>query len=351
MTGTTTPRFDQQGALGWRDRALDGLNCVLRCVEAVLRFRGLEPLAVARALNGPLDPVGRDLAKDFDGCRVDYRTAFDDGGRNVPFLLERLAAGEPVMVLPDRFHLPGDVYEGRFHFHDHAVLATRWSPRDGVITVLDTDADPDDGFRRHWTLTPGLRALFTWVGTVAVTRPPDTTDPEEYFAARLHRDTELFSVGARALGELFDELTGTGLDPVTARALHVLVLGDIQPLLFLYGNALAGPLEPGGATGLPPGMAAVRTAAFGARVCAKRLGIALITAHEQSDPPAVYPRVLELARPLRTALDRLGEALCAAGGRDGLADAGAGDEAAARLRERFAHIKGTCFPLVEGAAT
>lgn len=156
MTATTTPRFDQLGALGWQDRALDGLNCVLRCVESVLHFRGLDPLAVARALNGPVDPVGRDLAKDFDGCRVDYRTEFDDGGRNVPFVLERLGAGEPVMVLPDRFHLPGDVYEGRFHFHDHAVLAVDWASRDSVMTVLDTDADPADGF--HAALDADARA-------------------------------------------------------------------------------------------------------------------------------------------------------------------------------------------------
>ncbi|WP_171165586.1 hypothetical protein [Streptomyces sp. I05A-00742] len=350
MTGTTAPRFDQLGALGWRDRALDGLNCVLRCVEAVLRFRGLGPLAVARALNGPLDPVGRDLAKDFDGCRVDYRTAFDDGGRNVPFVLESLAAGEPVMVLPDRFHLPGDVYEGRFHFHDHAVLAVDRSPENGapaVLTVLDTDADPDDGFRRHWTLTPALRPLFTWVGTVTVTDAPDDSDPEEYFARRLDRDTALLSVGADALGELLDELTEAGLGPVTARALHVLVLGDLQPLLFVHAHALAAPPAPGEAPALPPGAVAVRAAALGARLRAKRLGTALIAAHEQPDPLAVYPRVLELARPLRTALDRLREALVTAGGREGPADPGA----SARLRARFAHIERTCFPLHKDAMT
>lgn len=343
MTAATAPRFDQVGALGWRDRALDGLNCVLRCVEAVLRYRGLDPLAVARALSGPLDPVDRDLAKDFDGCRVDYRTAFDDGTRNVPFVLEQLAAGEPVMVLPDRFHLPGDVYEGRYHFHDHAVLAAHWSPESSVMTVLDTDADPDEGFRRNWTLTPELRALFTWVGTVTVTDAPDTSDPEEYFADRLDRDTTLLSVGARALGELLDELTDDGLGLVTARALHVLVLGDIQPQLFIYANALAVPPARGEPLSLPPEMAAVRTAALAARVCAKRLGIALIAAHEQPDPLAAYPRVLELARPLRGTLDRLREALVVAGGQEGPADPGA----SARLRKRFAHIENTCFPVPE----
>ncbi|MFI0737500.1 BtrH N-terminal domain-containing protein [Streptomyces sp. NPDC021100] len=341
MTGTAAaPRFDPGAALGWGDRALDGLNCVLRCVEAVLRFRGLGPLAVARALNGPLDPVGRDLAQDFDGCRVAYRTAFDDGARNVPFVLERLAAGEPVMVLPDRYHLPGDVYEGRFHFHDHAVLAVGWSPADGVVTVLDTDADPADGFRRRWALTPALRALFTWVGTVTPTGPPDERDAAEYLAGRLDRDTPLLAAGARALRDLLDELDGLaahGLDPVPARALHVLVLGDLQPQLFLYAHALGPP------DGLSPAAAAVRTAALDARLRAKRLGTALIAAHEQPDPPAVYPRVLALGRPLLAALDRLREAMVAAGGREGTPDPGA----AARLRARFAHIEDTCFPLRE----
>ncbi|MBD0741155.1 hypothetical protein [Streptomyces sp. CBMA152] len=345
MTGTTAPRFDQLGALGWQDRALDGLNCVLRCVESVLQSRGLDPLAVARALNGPLDPVGRDLAKDFDGCRVDYRTEFDDGTRNVPFVLDSLAAGEPVMVLPDRYHLPGDVYEGRFHFHDHAVLAVDWSPHDSVMTVLDTDAAPDGGFRRYWTLTPALRSLFTWVGTVTVTDAPDHTDPAQYFAERLDRDTALLSVGVDALGGLIDELTETGLGPVTARALHVLVLGDIQPQLFIYANALAVAPAPGESLALPPEVAAVRTAALEARVHAMRLGIALIAAHEKPDPLAVYPRVLELGRPLRAALDRLREALVAAGGREGPADPGA----SARMRARFAHIESTCFPVREDA--
>ncbi|WP_445397690.1 hypothetical protein ACSMX9_26620 [Streptomyces sp. LE64] len=347
MTATTAPRFHRLGALGWQDRALDGLNCVLRCIESVLRFRGLDPLAVARALNGPLDPVGRDLANDFDGCRVAYRTEFDDGSRNVPFVLERVGAGEPVMVLPDRFHLPGDVYEGRFHFHDHAVLAVDWAPPDGVLTVLDTDADPADGFRRHWTLTPALGALFTWVGTVTVTGAPDHRDPQEYFAERLHRDTALLSVGADALGTLLDELAVAGLGAVSARALHVLVLGDIQPQLFIYANALAVAPASGQPLALPAELAAVRQAALDARVHAKRLGIALIAAHEKPDPLAVYPRVLELGRPLRTALDRLRGALVDAGGQEGPAEPGAAD----RLRERFGRIQSTCFPVPEEAAS
>ncbi|QBJ98201.1 hypothetical protein ERC79_21345 [Rhodococcus sp. ABRD24] len=346
MTATVHPRlptFDQQGALGWRDRALDGLNCILRCVESVLRFRGLEALEVARALNGALDPVGRDLAKDFDGCRVHYRTAFGEGNRNVPFVLDRLGAGEPVMVLPDRFHLPGDVYEGRYHFHDHAVLAVEFSPERSEMTVLDTDADPENGFRRLWEITEAEHQLFTWVGTVELTAKPDNRRGEDYFAARVAGDTPLLITGAAALGALIDELTDAGLGLVTARALHVLVLGDIQPLLFIYGHSLAVTED----DALPPEVAEVRAAALASRVCAKRLGTALIAAHENSEPQAVYPRVLELARPLRTALDRLGVALVAAGGAQGPQD----PEALPRLRERFAHIERSCFPVSEDAAT
>lgn len=346
MTATVHPRlpvFDQQGALGWRDRALDGLNCVLRCVEAVLRFRGLAPLAVARALNGTLDPVSRDLAKDFDGCRVHYRTCFDDGTRNVPFILDRLGAGEPIMVLPDRFHLPGDVYEGRYHFHDHAVLAVEFAPERSEMTVLDTDAGPDDGFRRRWEINKATRRLFTWVGTVELTGQPDNRSGAEYFEERVSRDTPLLIAGTAALGGLLDELTDAGLGSVTARALHVLVLGDIQPQLFIYGHALAVT----DAAALPPEVAEVRSAALAARVSAKRLGIALIAAHENSEPLAVYPRVLQLAGPLRSALDRLGAALVAAGGTAGPHD----PEGLPRLRERFAHIERTCFPVSEDTAT
>ncbi|MBH0780862.1 BtrH N-terminal domain-containing protein [Nocardia bovistercoris] len=335
------PAFDQRGALGWNDRALDGLNCVLRCVEAVLRFRGLEPLPVARALNGALDPVGRDLARDFDGCQVRYRTDFDDGARNLPFVLDRLDAGEPVMVLPDRFHLPGDVYEGRYHFHDHAVLATGWSPHRREMTVLDTDADAADGFRRRWVITDATARLFTWVGTVETTGTPDDRSGAVYFAERVGRDTPLLIAGATALGALLDELGAEGLGLVTARALHVLVLGDIQPLLFVYANALSVTED-----GLPPAVAEVRSAAAAARVCAKRLGLALIAAHENADPAATYPRVLVLAGPLRSALDELGAALVAAGGTEGPRD----PTALPRLRTRFAHIERTCFPISESAA-
>ncbi len=346
MTSTARhqlPTFDQQGALGWRDRALDGLNCVLRCIEAVLRFRGLEALAVARALNGPLDPVGRDLAKDFDGCRVHYRTAFDDGTRNVPFVLDRLSAGEPIMVLPDRFHLPGDEYEGRYHFHDHAVLAVEFSPERSEMTVLDTDGDPNDGFRRRWEITEAQRQLFTWVGAVELTAKPDNRSGEEYFAERVAGDTPLLIAGATALGALIDELGDEGLGLVTARALHILALGDIQPQLFIYGHALALTAD----VGLPPEVGEVRAAALAARVCAKRLGTALIAAHEHPEPLTVYPRVLGLARPLQTALDRLGEALVAAGGVQGPHD----PEALPRLRERFTQIARNCFPVSEDAAT
>ncbi|WP_018505376.1 cysteine peptidase family C39 domain-containing protein [Parafrankia discariae] len=341
MIAAVLPRFDQRGALGWHDRALDGLNCVLRCVEAVLRFRGLGPLAVARALNGALDPVGRDLAKDFDGCRVHYRTSFDDGTRNLPFVLERVTAGEPVMVLPDRFYLPGDVYEGCHHFHDHAVLAIDWSEPESVLTVLDTDANPANGFRSRWRLDDTICKLFTWVGTVELTDEPDERPAAEYFAERLQRDSSLFGTGATALGALLDELTETGLGLVSARALHVLVLGDIQPQMFIYGHALAVDDD----TPLPPVLAEVRAAALEARVRAKRLGIGLIAGHEADDPQAAYPRVLQLARPLRASLERLRTALVAAGGFPGEDDPTALD----RLKGRFDHIARTCFPLEESA--
>lgn len=345
MKAVARPAFDPEGALGWRGQALDGLNCVLRCVEAVLRFRGLQPREVARALSGPLDPVDRDLAEDFDGCRLNWRFADDDGARNWPFVLDNLAAGEPVVVMPDRFHVPGDVYQGRFHVHDHAVLAVGWDVGDAMITALDTDAAPAAGFRRRWGLGAALPALCTRVTTVTLTGPPDHRDPDNYLAERLDRDTALLATGTHAFAELLGELRETGIGPATARALHVLVLGHLQPLLFVFGHALSSPDAPGRPPGLDRDTAAVRCAALDARTRAMRLGVGLIAAHEQRDPAAHYPRVLELCAPLVAALERLVTTMTAAGGDPGPPD----PEAPARLRARLAGIERKCFPAHEDA--
>ncbi|MGH3719101.1 MAG: hypothetical protein ACRDRI_09735 [Pseudonocardiaceae bacterium] len=346
MKAVARPVFDPEGALGWRNQALDGLNCVLRCVEAVLRWRGLEPHEVARALSGPLDPVDRDLAEDFDGCRLTWHFADDDGARNWPFVLNSLAVGEPVVVMPDRFHVPGDVYQGRFHFHDHAVLAVGWDAGDEMITVLDTDAAPAAGFRRRWGLGPALPALCTRVTTVTLTGAPDRRDPHDYLAERLDRDTALLATGTHAFAELLGGLRETGVGPVTARALHVLMLGHLQPLLFVFAHALSFPDVLGRPPGLDRNAAAVRRAALGARIRAMRLGVGLIAAHEQRDPAAHYPRVLELCAPLVAALERLVTAMTAAGGDPGPSD----PEAFVRLRARLAGIERTCFPVRHRAA-
>jgi hypothetical protein len=347
VSPTTRPVFDPEVSLGWQGHALDGLNCVLRCVEAVLRFRGLTPREVARALNGPLDPVDRDVAIDFDGCRVDWQYSKDAGERNVPMVLRALSVGEPLVVMPDRFYVPDDVYRGRFHFHDHALLAVGWDPEDRVVRLLDTDADPADEFTRRWELTAELEAMFTQVATVSITDAPDRREPGEYLAARLDRDTARLHAGVAAVAELLETLRDDGLDLVTARALHVFALGDLQPLFFLFANALRVVVADGADPGerLTPDIEAVHDAALTARNRAMRLGVALIAAHERPDPLAEYPRVMALAPALVAAMQRLVQALIDAGGQVGPPDPAAVD----RLRARFAHIENVCFPVGEDA--
>lgn len=251
-----------------------------------------------------------------------------------------------MVVMPDRFYVPDDVYRGRFHFHDHALLAVGWDADKRTVRLLDTDADPDNEFIRSWELTADLEAMFTRVATVSITDAPDRREPAEYLAAHLDRDTALLNTGVTAVAELFETLRDDGLDLVTARALHVFTLGDLQPMFFLFANALsvvAEGADPGDS--LAPEIAAVHDAALTARNRAMRLGVGLIAAHERQDPVAEYPRVMGLAPALVAALQRLVEALVNAGGQVATPDPDAAD----RLRARFAHIENVCYPVGEDA--
>lgn len=58
MADRERPVFDPARSLGWRTGPLDGLSCLLRCTEAVLRAQGFAPLDVARALALPVDLTG-----------------------------------------------------------------------------------------------------------------------------------------------------------------------------------------------------------------------------------------------------------------------------------------------------
>jgi len=327
------PVFDPRQALGWRDVALDGLNCVLRCVEATLAYHGYTPQQIARCLAGEMDLLGRDMARDFPGCALSWRIADGEGEKNWQFVLDSVTAGTPVIIMPDRYYWPGDEFQNRFHFHDHAVLAYAWSADERALTVLDTDAPPEDGFRRRLMESASLRSACTRVTTVELTAPVDERTADEFGRAQIATRTASLASDAVALRRLFDRLRENGLSGELGRGLHVLVLGDLQPLLFLYGEALAGAED--------PLVQRVRKAALVAAGGAKRLGQALIAAHSQSDRARSYASALVLADRMLNGVDGLVAAMRDAGG-SALGGHAPGDVVEA-LQTRLAEITEKCF--------
>ncbi|MFJ1637809.1 MULTISPECIES: hypothetical protein [unclassified Streptomyces] len=327
------PAFDPQRALGWRDVALDGLNCVLRCVEATLAQRGYTPQQVARCLAGNLGILGRDMASEFPGCTLPWRFADGEGRRHWEFVRDSVSAGTPVIIMPDRFFWPGDEFEGRFHFHDHAVLAYDWDAGRGVLTVLDTDADPANGYRRELVDTPSLRAACTRVTTVEVTAPVDDRSPDAFGRQQIATRTAAVAAEAVALRGLFGRFRAEGLRGELGRGLHVLVLGQIQPLMFLYGEALTGAED--------PAVQRVREAALAVSGATKRLGQALITAHGRADRERAYEAALALSNRLVDAFDRLVAAMRDAGG--SVADSPDPEEVGEALYARLIETTEKCF--------
>jgi hypothetical protein len=273
------------------------------------------------------------MAEDFPGCALSWRFSDADGERNWPFVRRTVAAGTPVIIMPDRFFWPGDEFEQRFHYHDHAVLACEWSPNEGLLTVLDTDAPAVDGFRRVLPDSPALRAACTRVTTVELTSPVDQRPSDEYGAAQIERQTAVVSSHAVALRSLIEQLTGEGLDRRTARGLHVLVLGHFQPQFFLFAEAIAGAQD--------PAVQRVQEAAHAAARSTKRLGQALIAAHAAADPVDAYAAAVALAPRLADALDRLAAAMRAAGGP--VRDAPDPKAVTSALRARLRAITAKCF--------
>ncbi|MFK4100732.1 hypothetical protein ACI2L1_11780 [Streptomyces sp. NPDC019531] len=327
------PVFDPQRALGWRDVALDGLNCVLRCVEATLAHHGYTPQQIARCLAGELDLLGRDMAREFPGCALSWRTADGEGERNWQFVLDSVTAGTPVIIMPDRYYWPGDEFEGRFHFHDHAVLAYAWCEEEGVLTVLDTDAPPEDGFRRRLTESAQVRSACTRVAALDLTSPVDQRTGDEFGRAQIVTRTAPLASEAIALRHFFGALRENGLSGELGRGLHVLVLGDLQPLLFLFGEALTDAQD--------PQVLRVRQAALSAAAGAKRLGQALIAAHSQRDRQQGYQAALALADRLLNGVDSLVAAMRDAGG--SVLGGPDPDNVTRALHAKLAAITETCF--------
>nr|CAD62196.1 Ata2 protein [Saccharothrix mutabilis subsp. capreolus] len=328
-----TPRFLPERALGWRDGPLDGITCVLRCVEAVLQAHGYGPVDVARCLGGELDLLARDMALEFPGCRLDWRFA-DDGRDNWDHLIRHVGSGEPVIVMPDLYYYPGSYYERQFHYHDHSVLAVGWDASAEVLTVLDTLGPPEAGYRRELPKSPELVTCCTRMTRVELTRPVDRRPSEVYAGEQIARHTPTVAASARALRRLLEGHQRDGVDGITARAIHLLVLGHVQPLLFLFGSSI-GP-DAGSS------FQRVRKAALHAATRANWFGRALIHGHEQPDPAPHYSTALTVGGGMLDALDQLAAAMTAAGGDDRV-PAQRADEADAALHGRLREIVHICY--------
>ena len=287
-------RFDPETALGWSDVALDGLSCYLRCVESVLRWRGHDSEAVALALGGPVDLLRRGRSgSTYDAHAVEWRIAAEAAAHREQ-LVATLRSGEPVILMPDRFYWPGDEFEGRRHFHDHMVLA--FALEDGVLSVLDTDASAGSEFVRRIPMDAAAwRACTRWGVVRATAGSPRTA--EQMASRTLRPSLRLLAVDAVELRAFGERWRRDGIDDPLARALHVAVLGDFQPTLFLFAEA-ARAWDRGG--GLEP----VIGPAAAAAKSAKTLGLLLLALHREASDDAyeiaiaAFDRFLDAAEAL-----------------------------------------------------
>jgi hypothetical protein len=116
----------------------------------------------------------------------------------------------------------------------------------------------------------------------------------------LVRSLELLDDDLPELRAFGDDWKANGLDDPTARALHIAALGDFQPLLFLFAEAL----DRSAGTAPPALVHAARAAAKRA----KSLGLLLIGLHRERSPDAYelavgsYDLFVEAAAALRDEL-------------------------------------------------
>jgi hypothetical protein len=225
-------RFDRHGAVGWRDIALDGLNCYLRGIEAILRAAGYTLDDVVEEMGGAITDRFEQDGKAFVRLnRCETRWSIAPPGLHRWAVVEAcVSAGEPVVIWPDGFYWPGGRFEGRRHIHNHAVLAVGFEG--GSLHCLDIDAADADGYQAAVPVTDDTKRACTRILRVDVVAP----------ARRLRASA-------------MDRLIGASIRPLTrlarataayaswwavnprrrlATSLDIWALSDVQPQLFLF---------------------------------------------------------------------------------------------------------------------
>ncbi|WP_176737851.1 BtrH N-terminal domain-containing protein [Micromonospora inyonensis] len=297
-------------------------------MEAVLRAQGFNRHEVARALALPVDLTGgrRSSGAYRSGHLLWRNTA--DGRKHWSELTALVRAGTPVILMPDRYYWPGDEFEGRQHFLDHMVLVV--AADDDCLVVLDTNAPAKGHYTRVVPVTPAVVRSACRFATAHFERPVDTA--ETLRLTLLEPTARWLVADLPAVAEFGEGWRVEGITGPLARALHVLVLGELQPNLFLTGAAVA------------EAFLAVAAAATAAADRAQSLGELLLGAHRyapDADDATVYRPVLGTYLDTEAALRNLCGLLQREVGEVDAAPVGhVRDD---RLRQRVIRMQAWCF--------
>ncbi len=226
------PKLEPDGALGWRDIPLDGLNCYLRSIEAVLHSRGFSHDDVLFELGGPVtDQVPADGSPWFALRNSRARWVLTSQEEDLwPAIEAQLRNREPALVWPDYFYWPGSRFHGRRHVYDHAVLLTQLN--DDRLTYLDIDADRRNGYVDSIAVDDQTRRAFK---RLLVLRPGEPGRPPTPLEVR---DMVTSSVPplvrwAQGMSRLVQQWW-VDPSPRLAHAVEWWIFSDLQPQLFLF---------------------------------------------------------------------------------------------------------------------
>lgn len=227
------PIFNPERALGWRGgNPLDGLNCYLRCIEAVLLAKGYSPELVARGLVTPIDLTGssRDKSNIYPACRIHWYGA-EDRKKNWGEIKSILEQGEYVILRPDRYYWPGTPHYQSRHWADHMMLLV--CLEDNVVTLLNTEGLPNRGYREDVPVTDEFIKACVSYGTIEYAPADWLQKWHAYQSWLLDQSRKNLARDMPSLQRFLSEWKNLGLSGDLAKALHTMLLGDFQPPLFL----------------------------------------------------------------------------------------------------------------------